>query len=105
MDTHYHMLLQTPDANLSEGMQWFLLSYVAWFNIRHQRMGPLFQSRFKAVPVQDGAWSYEVSLYIHLNPLNIAELGLDKRRKVAEGQGFKAPDAEQVAERLKRLRS
>jgi REP element-mobilizing transposase RayT len=104
MDTHYHLLLQTPDANLSAGMQWFLLSYVNWFNTRQQRMGPLFQTRFKAVPVEDGAWSYEVSLYLHLNPLNIAELDLDKRNKAAERQGLRVPSAEEVAERLKRLR-
>lgn len=105
MDTHYHALLQTPDANLSEGMQWFLLSYVNWFNTRHRRMGPLFQGRFKAVPVQNGAWGYELSLYIHLNPLNIAELSLDKRNKAAEASGLKEPSVEQVAERLKRLRN
>jgi len=104
MDTHYHALLQTPDANLSQGMQWFLLSYVNWFNTRHQRMGPLFQRRFKAVPVENGAWGYEVSLYIHLNPLNIAELSLDKRRKAAESQGLTVPTPEEAAERLKRLR-
>lgn len=105
MDTHYHALVQTPDANLSQGMQWFLLSYVNWFNTRQQRMGPLFQTRFKAVPVEDGAWGYEVSLYIHLNPLNIAELGLDKRSKAAEKQGLKVPSPEEVAERLKRVRT
>jgi putative transposase len=105
MRTHYHLLVQTPDANLSAGMQWFLLSYVNWFNTRHQRMGPLFQGRFKAVPVEDGAWSYEVSLYIHLNPLNIAALGLDKRNKGTERRGIKVPNPDEVSRRLKRLRS
>ena len=104
MDTHYHALFQTPDANLSEGMQWFLLSYANWYNTRHQRMGPVFQGRFKAVPVEDSSWAYEVSLYIHLNPLNVAALDLDKRNKAAESAGLKVPTREQVAERLKRLR-
>jgi len=105
MDSHYHLLVRTPDANLSEGMQWFLLSYVAWFNTRHRRMGPLFQGRFKAVPVENGAWSYEVSLYIHLNPLNIAELSLDKTGKAMEGQGLREPTREEVSERLRRVRA
>ena len=102
MDTHYHALFQTPDANLSEGMQWFLLSYANWYNTRHQRMGPVFQGRFKAVPVEDSSWAYEVSLYIHLNPLNVAALDLDKRNKAAESAGLKVPTREQVAERLLR---
>jgi len=105
MDSHYHLLVQTPDANLSEGMQWFLLSYVAWFNTRHRRMGPLFQGRFKAVPVENGEWSYEVSLYVHLNPLNIAELKLDKISKAVEGKGLREPTSEEVSERLRRLRA
>ena len=69
MDSHYHDLLQTPDANLSEAMQWLHTSYAAWFNTRHQRVGPLWQGRFGAVPVENSAWAYELSLYIHLNPV------------------------------------
>jgi len=46
-----------------------------WVDVRHGRMGHLFQGRFKAVPVEYGVWSYETSLYVHLNPLNIAAIG------------------------------
>ena len=37
MDTHYHAVVCTPDANLSRAMQWLNLTYAAWFNTRHQR--------------------------------------------------------------------
>ena len=105
MDNHYHDLLQTPDANLSEAMQWLHTSYAAWFNTRHQRVGPLWQGRFGAVPVENSAWAYELSLYIHLNPVctNIFDLG--KRRKKAEGLGLQCASAEDLSRRLKALRA
>jgi hypothetical protein len=49
------------------------------------------QGRFKAIVVEDGAWAYELSLYVHLNPVMRRSLGLDKRSKRAEGQGMRSP--------------
>ena len=105
MDTHYHAVLQTPEANLSAAMQWLHGSYSAWFNAKHNRVGPLFQGRYRAIPVEDGAWAYTLSLYVHLNPLRIAGLGLDKQGRVVEAQGWRTPTAEQVTKRLARLRA
>jgi len=105
MHNHYHAIVQTPDANLSEGMQWLHLGYATWFNIRHDRVGPLFQGRFKSVPIENGAWAYELSVYVHLNPLHIAEFRLSKREKQAEGLGWREPTREEVTSRLQRLRS
>jgi len=105
LGNHYHLILQTPDANLSQGMQWLGLSYSSWFNARHRRVGPLFQGRFKSVPVEDGAWVYELSMYVHLNPVRTMGYGLDKRRQKAEKQGLsRPPTREGVTERLKQLR-
>jgi len=104
MDNHYHAIFQTPDANLSAGMQWLHGSYSTWFNIRHDRVGPLFQGRYRAVPVEGGRWAYDLSLYVHLNPVRISKLGLDHHGRVLEGRGLAACTPEQVAERLKKLR-
>mgnify|MGYP002633185974 CR=1 FL=1 len=105
MDNHYHALIQTPDANLSQGMQWLGLSYSTWFNTRHRRVGPLFQGRFKGLPVEEGAYALDLSLYIHLNPVMRMSLGLDKRRKKSEALGVSsAPEKELVTVRLKELR-
>lgn len=104
LGNHHHCILQTPDANLSAAMQWLHGSYSTWFNVKHDRVGPLFQGRYKSVPVQDSAWAYALSLYVHLNPLRIAGLGLDKQGRVLEGRGFRVPSREQVSERLSRLR-
>jgi REP element-mobilizing transposase RayT len=47
MDNHFHLMLETPEPNLSRSMQWLNVSYSVWFNRRHQRAGHLFQGRFK----------------------------------------------------------
>ncbi len=105
LGNHYHAILQTPDANLSQAMQWLGLSYSSWFNARYNRVGPLFQGRFKSVPVEDGAWVYELSMYVHLNPVRTMGYGLDKRRQKAEKEGMsRPPTREEIAARLKQLR-
>ena len=105
MDNHHHLIVQTPDANLSQGMQWFDGTYAGWFNTRHGRAGALWQGRYRDVVVEDDGWAFELSLYVHLNPLRIAGLGLDKRGRVLEAQGFREPTKEEVSERLRRLRA
>jgi REP element-mobilizing transposase RayT len=104
MENHWHGVVQTPEANLSAAMQWLHLSHAAWFNARHQRVGPLWQGRFRAVPIEDGEWAYEVSLYVHLNPVCTELFGLGKRGKRAEGLGLRATSGEDASRRLKALR-
>jgi REP element-mobilizing transposase RayT len=104
MGNHYHLVVQTPEANLSRAVQWLNVSYVAWFNRRHERVGPLMQGRFKALVIENGAWAYELSLYVHLNPVMRRGFGLEKRSKKAEGQGLRAPTREIVERRLQELR-
>jgi putative transposase len=81
------------------------VSYSVWFNLRHRRSGHLLQGRFDAELVQDdGGWQ-EVARYVHLNPIRVARLGLDKSAGSASRAGpVAAPAAELVAERLKTLR-
>jgi putative transposase len=105
MDNHYHLLVETPQANLSPAMQWLGVSYTMWFNRRHGRVGHLFQGRFKAMVLEAETAALEVSRYLHLNPVRVDRLGLGKtaRQQSAHGLGS-PPDARQVAERLERLR-
>ena len=60
MPSHYHLLLETPEANLSRTGQWSNLSYSIWFNRRHERIGHLFQGRFAAIVIEDEAGFVEV---------------------------------------------
>jgi putative transposase len=59
MDTHYHLLLQTMEANLSAAMQWLNSQYCQGFNRQHRRTGHLLQGRFKAVVVEPERWGLE----------------------------------------------
>ena len=93
MDNHFHLALRTPDGNLSRAMQWLNQSYAAWFNVRHDRTGPVFQRPFGSVPVQDGEWLYELSLYTHLNPLRIKILGRSKLDRVGGNIGSSQPNS------------
>jgi hypothetical protein len=105
MDNHFHQLVETPEANLSRGVQWLNVSYSVWFNHRHNRSGQLFQGRFKSLIVEDDAGWQEVARYLHLNPVRIAGLGLDKQQQVASRAGaIRAPGAQLVADRLDKLR-
>ena len=71
MGNHYHLLLETPEANLCVGMKWLQSTYTIRFNARHKQRGHLFQGRYKAVIVdgEDGTYFRTLSDYIHLNPV------------------------------------
>ena len=69
MDNHYHLLIQTPDGNLSKGMRQLNGVTTQSSNRRHRRVGHLFQGRFKAILVDHDAYLLELSRYIVLNPV------------------------------------
>ncbi len=80
MDNHYHFLLETPSANLVEGMKWLQGTYTQRFNSRHKEWGHLFQGRYKALLVDGGSGDYfaMVASYIHLNPARARLLDSEK---------------------------
>jgi REP element-mobilizing transposase RayT len=69
LDNHYHVYLCTPECNLSSGMHDLNSGHAVFFNRRHKRVGPLFQGRFKSILVEDAGHDWELSRYIHLNPV------------------------------------
>jgi putative transposase len=69
MPNHYHLAVQTPQANLSQALGWVQTTYSIRFNRRHTRSGHLFQGRFKAQVVEADAYARSLILYIHLNPI------------------------------------
>lgn len=77
MDNHYHLLLETPEPNLSTGMQWFQSTYTIRHNVKHGLRGHVFQGRYKAIPVdgEDATYFRTASDYIHLNPARARLLG------------------------------
>jgi REP element-mobilizing transposase RayT len=69
LDNHFHLYFRTPEPNLSAGMHDLESSYATFFNQRHDRRGPLYQDRFHAVIVESDAHSWELTRYLHLNPV------------------------------------
>lgn len=105
MDNHYHLLLETPESNLSRAMHWLNAGYCVWFNRRHRRSGHLLQGRFGAFVVEEDAGWQEVARYVHLNPVRVARLKLDKKARAGSRAGLASgPAAELLAERLRVLR-
>jgi len=82
MGNHYHLLVQTPEANLVAGMKWLQGTYTQRFNRRHGIFGHLFQGRYKALVVEAenaGYWEV-VSTYIHLNPARAGLIKIGRQR-------------------------
>ncbi len=69
MSNHYHLLVETPRANLSKGMQYLNGVYTQRFNRKHNRVGHVFQGRFKSILVEKENYLLELSRYIVLNPV------------------------------------
>jgi len=69
MSNHYHMLIETPKGNLSQGMRQLNGIYTQRFNREHQRVGHVFQGRFKAILIEKDAHLLELCRYIVRNPV------------------------------------
>ena len=85
MPNHYHLLLETPEGNLTKSMKYIQTNYAIYFNRRHKRSGHLFQGRYKAFIVEKESYLLEVSRYIHLNPLRA---GMVKRLEDYEWSSY-----------------
>lgn len=69
MNNHYHLMLETPQGNLSQIMKHINSSYTTYYNVKRKRAGHLLQGRYKAIIVDADEYATELSRYIHLNPV------------------------------------
>lgn len=69
MGNHYHVVIETPQPNLALGMRRLNSTYAQAFNERHDRVGHVFQGRYKAILIEKDAHLLEVSRYVVLNPV------------------------------------
>ena len=81
MSNHYHLLLETPQANLSRGMGWLQNAFTRRMNVRHRLWGHLFGGRYKAILAEPGNCFWALLDYIHLNPVRA---GMVKEKKGIE---------------------
>ena len=87
MDNHYHLLIETPQGNLSAGMRQLNGVYTQRFNRRHTRVGHVFQGRFKAILVERESYLLELCRYVVLNPVRA---GLAKRPETYRWSSYRA---------------
>lgn len=69
MSNHYHLLLETPSSGLTAALHDLNTAYTNYFNRRHDRVGHLFQGRYRSILVDKDNYLLELSRYIHLNPV------------------------------------
>jgi REP element-mobilizing transposase RayT len=69
MGNHFHLAVETPDANLSDGMQYLKGRYAQWFNMVNLREGALFERRYFSEMVDTEPYLHELCRYIVLNPV------------------------------------
>ncbi len=99
LDNHYHLFVETPEANLVAGMKWLQNAYTRRFNTRHGQWGRLFGDRYKAIPVETRSGDFYCALanYIHLNPVRAGLVDCARGQGIVEypwssvAQGFARP--------------
>lgn len=69
MDNHYHLLIKTPNANLSSAMHYLQFMFSKTYNKIRYSDGPIFKSRYKSILVKNEIYLSQVCRYIHLNPV------------------------------------
>ena len=103
MSNHYHLMIETPEANLVAGMRWFQTTLTVRYNRRHRLSGHLFQGRYSraerdrpresaarraatevavnavVVDAEERRYFAVLSDYIHLNPIRERMIGLEER--------------------------
>ena len=97
MRNHFHLVIETPQANLVAGMKWLMGVYTKRFNIRHKLCGHVFAGRYKALIVEGSGNGYlrTVCDYVHLNPVRAKlirpKVALESFRWSSYGEYLKAP--------------
>ncbi len=79
MSNHYHLVIETPDGNLSKGMRHLNGIYTMWFNRHHGSVGHVFQGRYKAIVIQRESYLLEVCRYVVLNPVRAKIVRIPER--------------------------
>jgi putative transposase len=69
MDNHYHLVIETPQPNLSTGMRHLNGNYARVFNNRHDRCGHVFQARFRSILIDEGTYFLAACRYVVRNPV------------------------------------
>ena len=69
MDNHYHLLIQTLNIPISKIMHQVNMKYAIYYNTKYERVGHVFENRYKGILVQDDTYFITLIKYIHNNPV------------------------------------
>lgn len=97
MPNHYHLLIETPEANLSKGLRQLNGVYSQDFNRRHKRVGHVFQGRFSSKLIEKDSYLLAVARYVVLNPV---KAGLVKQPKQWRWSSYRATAGEEKPREL-----
>ena len=90
MTNHVHLVVETPEGNISRFMQSFVTGYTVYFNLRNRQSGHLFQGRFGAKLVEGDSYLLALSRYVHLNPVFIRKIKeLPQKERVKRLRAYK----------------
>lgn len=88
MRNHFHLAVETPEPNLSDGMKWLQGTWAARFNRFRGEAGRPFQGRYKALHVEPGHALAQVAHYIHLNPVRARVVAAERLREFRWGSFY-----------------
>ncbi|MBA4418490.1 MAG: transposase [Syntrophus sp. (in: bacteria)] len=99
MGNHYHLIGETPRANLSAIMHSINGAYTTYFNKKRKRSGHLFQGRYKAILIDHDSYLLELSRYIHLNPVKAGMVEKPEDYAFSSYASYIFPDKEDMVSR------
>ena len=99
MTNHFHLLIETPEANLNRLMHYINGSYTGYYNRKHKRIGHLFQGRYKAILVDRDSYLVELSRYMHLNPVRAGMVGKPEDYQYSSYRSYIFPAGEKIVDR------
>lgn len=88
MPNHYHLLMETPQGNLVATMHDLNTAYTNYFNRKYERVGHLFQGRYRSILVDRDPYLLELSRYIHLNPVRAGMVRSPERYRWSSYVGY-----------------
>lgn len=92
MSNHIHLLVEERNESIGRTMKRIGVSYVSYYNKKYDRIGPLFQGRFRSEPVDDAAYFIKLMAYIHLNPVKAGLVSSPVDYKWSSWNEYMLPD-------------
>lgn len=99
MGNHYHLFIETPQANLSRIMHYMNTSYTSYYNKKKNKSGHLFQGRYKSLVVDGDSYFLELTRYIHLNPVKAKIVSLPEKYRWSSFNGYMKRKGDGVIDR------